>query len=62
VDRWCAARGIARGASLSMDQAWQLAHTWFRGRLEPDWRRLTLDEARQSLADAGLAGDFWHLP
>jgi hypothetical protein len=61
VDSWCERSGIARGAVLSMDQAWLLAQRWYAGRLSSEWRRLTREEARASLTEAGLTGPFWEL-
>jgi hypothetical protein len=29
--------------------------------LNPDWRRLTPDEATQAFASVGLTGEFWTL-
>ena len=61
LDRWCAARDLPRGGTLTPDQAWRLAHAWYRNKLRPDWRRHTLEEAESVLADIGLTGDFWRL-
>ena len=61
VDRWCADRGIARGAMFTPDQMWRLARPWFERRLARDWRRPTLDEAHALFERAGLTGDFWRL-
>ena len=61
VDRWCAARDLARGGLMTPDQAWRLARAWYAGKLSPAWRRHTLEEAEALLADAGLAGPFWNL-
>ena len=61
IDAWCQARGMPRGAVLSIHQCWQLAQTWFTGRFEADWRRLTREESEKSLRDAGLDGPFWDL-
>ena len=61
VDAWCQGRGIPRGAVITVGQCWQLAKRWFTGRFEPEWRRLTPEEARESFAEAGLKGKFWEL-
>jgi hypothetical protein len=59
VDRWCTIRRIPRGASLSIEQAWQLGRVWYADKLSPDWRRATPAEAEAAFASTGLAGEFW---
>ena len=59
VARWCRARELPRGALLTPEQGWQLAHGWFKDKLKPDWRRHTAAETEALLAEAGLTGDFW---
>ena len=61
VDRWCAFREQPRGATMSPQQCWQLARTWYADKLSPNWRRKTLDEAEAALAAVGLTGPFWRL-
>ena len=61
VDAWCQSRGIPRGEVITVGQCWQLAHGWFTHRFDPDWRRLTPEEVRQSFEEAGLTGEFWKL-
>ena len=59
VDRWCVSRRVPRGASFSLEQAWELGRVWYADRLSPDWRRATKDEAEAVFDRIGLAGDFW---
>ena len=61
VERWCREAGHDRGASLSLEQAWELARSWYGDRLSPDWRPLTRDRAQDLLTDVGLTGPFWDL-
>lgn len=61
VERWCDARDMSRGAVLTPEQCWRLAHGWYKDKLKADWRRHTLDETEQLLRDVGLAGAFWNL-
>ena len=61
VDRWCQTRDIERGATLTPEQGWQLAHGWYKDKLKPDWRRHTVEEAETLIASVGLAGAFWNL-
>ena len=61
VDRWCDTRNIARGATLTPQQGWQLAYGWYRNKLKAEWRRHTLEEAEALIASVGLTGAFWNL-
>jgi hypothetical protein len=61
VDRWCAAKGVAHGASFPLSQCWALARAWFAGRLTAAWRRRTPEEAQALFESLGLAGEFWRL-
>jgi hypothetical protein len=62
VHRWCETRGLNRGAVFTPEQMWMVAKQWHGRRLEPGWRRFTLDEAEAVFADAGLMGAFWSFP
>ena len=62
VDRWCGQWTLPRGAVLSLDRAWRLAHAWFQAdRGAPDWRRPTVDEVERLFASLDLTGPFWKL-
>jgi hypothetical protein len=61
IDRWCSARGLARGATLTPEQGWRLAYTWYKDKVKPAWRRHTLEETEALLAQTGLTGPFWNL-
>ncbi len=61
VDHWCEARGVSRGAILSLDEGWRLASIWYADRLKPDWRRRTTEEAQSVFDLLGLTGPFWRL-
>jgi len=47
VERWCEARELTPGGILTPEQAWRLAHGWYKDKLKPDWRRHTLEEPRR---------------
>lgn len=61
VDRWCAARDLPRGAVISPEQVWRLARGWYRDKVNPAWRRHTLEEAVALFDEVGLTGEFWAL-
>ena len=35
IDRWCSARDIPRGATLTPEQGWRLAHAWYKDKVKP---------------------------
>jgi len=61
VETWCWSRSLPVGGTLSLDQASELAWIWFRDRLEPSWKRKTLEEAESIFGSLGLTGNFWKL-
>ena len=61
MDSWCADRGVVRGATMTIPQAWDLSRRWYGTRLDPDFRRPTIDEARAIFTSVGLTGSFWSL-
>jgi len=61
IDRWCSQWRQARGATLTIDQAWRLARAWYGNKMETHWRRHTLDETEALLNELGLTGSFWNL-
>jgi hypothetical protein len=62
VDRWCESWALPRGASLTPDQAWRLAHAWYSpDRRDPEWRRRTVEETESLLASLDLTDSFWNL-
>lgn len=61
IDRWCRAHGLPRGATLTPEQGWRLAHGWYKDKLKPDWRRHTPEQTEALLAEVGLTGSFWNV-
>ena len=59
IDAWCRWRGLPRRPTVTMDQLWNLAVTWYGTRLEPESRRPGPAEMRGIFEGLGLAGDFW---
>ena len=54
-------RAQPRGGLLTAEQLWDLARTWYSNRLDPGWRRRTVEEAQAVFERIGLTGPFWDL-
>jgi hypothetical protein len=46
---------------MTLAQGWELSQQWYGNRLEPDFRRPTVDQARAIFESVGLTGSFWRL-
>jgi hypothetical protein len=58
---WLDRNDCEPGASMSATTLNELARSWWRTRLEPDWRPRTPAESQAILDELGLTGDFWRL-
>ena len=61
MDAWLARTGHPRGASLDLEQMYALAERWYAGRLSPEWRGRSAEEAQAIVDEVGLTGEFWRL-
>lgn len=59
VQKWLEKTGNTFGTILDLSTLWTLATKWYEGRLTPEYRRRTADEAADFFASIGLTGDFW---
>lgn len=49
------------GATLTVQQLSELAHAWWRDRLDPSWTPRTREASQAILERLGLTGPFWSL-
>jgi hypothetical protein len=61
IERWSGKWSLPRGATLTVEQAWQLADGWYHDRLSEQWRRKSVEEAHMLFQSLGLVSDFWKL-
>lgn len=59
--RWRQTHDLPDAATISLEVAWRLATAWYEHKLDPEWRRHTLEEAEALFAELGLVGEFWRL-
>ncbi len=46
---------------MMIQKCWELAQSWYTGRLDVDWHRLNPQEMQQLFDRLGLKGSFWDL-
>jgi len=61
IETWRTQWNQPRGETLTIEQAWQLAGAWYRNKMDPGWRRATVEETEALLTRLGLTGPFWSL-
>ncbi len=61
LETWLAERDIERGATMTLEQQWQLSRRWYSNRLDVDWRRRSPEEVSEIFESCGLSGPFWSL-
>lgn len=59
VEEWLRKTENTFGTVLDLPTLWTLATEWYRGRMTPEYRRRTADEAAEFFGSIGLKGDFW---
>jgi hypothetical protein len=62
VEQWLARTGRERGYVMDLSTLWALARDWYRGRLDPGYRRREPSDAAEYFRSVGLHGPFWGLP
>jgi hypothetical protein len=60
ITRWLAGR--EPGATMTLGKLSELAHAWYRDRLDQNWRPHTRGQNQRILDGLGLTGAFWRLP
>jgi hypothetical protein len=49
------------GYLMPIQTCWELAQSWYKGRLERDWQRPDQAAIQQLFDKLGLKGSFWDL-
>jgi hypothetical protein len=60
IARWLGGR--RPGTTITVAKLCELAHAWWRDRLDPEWRPHTREQNQDILSRLGLTDDFWRLP
>ena len=59
VDQWRRLRGRKQGATLSLEQVWELSRLWYSDRMKRDFRGHTAESALEVFAALDLTSEFW---
>ena len=59
LNEWLVSKKAARGATLSMDQLWELSQRWYQDRLSPDYHGRTAEQVQEIFRELGLTSAFW---
>ena len=61
IDAWCRRHQIPKGDVQKVDKIWAFAQKWYGHHLDPNWKKWTLEEAREIFESFELSHDIWHL-
>ena len=61
MDTWLGRTGHSAGATVGLEQMWALVEPWYAGRLSPEWRGRSGEDAQAIVDQVGLTGEFWRL-
>ncbi len=59
IDKWLGSKKAARGATLSIDQSWELSQRWYQDRLSPEYHGRTMEQVQEIFKELGLTSAFW---
>ncbi|MBX2873474.1 MAG: alkylmercury lyase family protein [Saprospiraceae bacterium] len=61
IDKWCERHDIAKGDVQPLSHIWEFASKWYGQHLNPDWKKWTLQEAKEIFDEFGLTHPVWQL-
>lgn len=61
IDNWSTDHNIARGDFQKIDRMWEFSKKWYGKHLDPNWKKWTVEEAKQIFKDFDLNHAVWQL-
>lgn len=61
IDQWCRRHDIGKGDVQPLPHIWAFAKKWYGQHLDPNWKKWTLQEAKQIFQEFGLTHPIWQL-
>lgn len=62
VEKWTKQHQISKGDIQPIENIWQFSKKWYGNHLDPNWKKWTIEEAKQLFQAFGLNHKIWHLP
>lgn len=59
LNTWLQAKNVARGATLTVSQLWQLSQRWYHNRMDPDYHGRSREQIQEIFKEVGLVSEFW---
>ena len=61
VDKWTKKHNIPKGDIRPIETIWNFSKKWYGNHLKPDWKKWTVDEAKQLFKEFSLENETWNL-
>lgn len=61
VDKWTKKHNIPKGDIQAIETIWNFSKKWYGNHLNPDWKKWTVDEAKQLFKEFSLENETWNL-
>jgi len=61
VNKWCEKHNISKGDIQPLEKIWNFSKKWYGDHLNKDWKKWTIDEAKQLFTEFELKGEIWDL-
>jgi len=59
LNEWLASKKAAHGATLSVDQLWELSKRWYQDRLSVAYHGRNIEQIQEIFKQVGLIDPFW---
>jgi hypothetical protein len=59
LNEWLESKRAARGATLSVDQLWELSKRWYHNRLSLEYHGRSIEQIQAIFREVGLTDLFW---
>jgi hypothetical protein len=59
LNEWLNIKRAAHGATLSVDQVWELSKRWYQDRLSIKYHGRNIEQIQEIFREVGLTNPFW---
>lgn len=61
IDEWTKKHNIPKGDIQPIEKIWNFSKKWYENHLNPEWKKWTIDEAKQIFREFELENKIWDL-